>query len=915
MKRSPVRSVGVQLLAGALLSIGAASAYAAPTPTATPKPTAAPSAAASPSAAPSPAATPRTPSPSATRVATRRAEVQLTRPDFDDAHHQVRITAPAGVEFRVKLANGSLWNGGQVLRSATWEDMSGVVGQQITVVATSVDPAVVLTGTTEWPYTFYPRSTAPFTNGDEFEGPGIHSAWGVSSESWATGRSKGKSFFRPENAKLQDGKLKITSARHCVVQGEEPTAANQTSEVCPADKVTVYSSARFTTGNIMDSPGSMEVVAKLDESKGPHHGVTTTAWANNSEPFCQGAVRNSNTVEIDTMEIWNTDFTHNSTHTNCRDGKALNIGIRQPAPDGSISGEWHTFRMEWDGYAVRYFFDGQPVRLWKDPGSALTADVLATWAKRTAQKPDVPGQTITPMSKDEWVQAMTQYLWRISVYSAVNANGVWSGSVDDTKPWEARVDEFEYVRWHKFDLNAPHCVPRGMIAVAAGANAGQLGRHTSCERMTDIPGDLRAQEFEHGRIYLWPNGSTRTLLGPEFEATRANLGGLTGAAWDQQGGELGKPLEAETCSPEVAVIGPVWCQRKFANGVVVFKRPDTPVVNNNVYGNAYAVLGDIGRRYVEAGAYEGYGAPLANAVCTLKDGGCFQSFEKGMIYWSPKTGAHLVGGAIFQHWAELKFETGLLGYPVSSEICGLRDGGCVQHFQGGLMYWSPKTGAHFTRGAIFQKYGSLDWERGFLGYPVTDETCGLRDNGCVQIFQGGLMYWSAKSDAHFVRGAVYDKYASLGWEGGFLGYPVSDEICGLRDGGCVQLFRGGLLYWSPNTGTHFVRGAIYDRYAASGWEGGLFGYPVTDEICGLRDGGCYQRFQREDGHIYWSPASGAWSVQGAIFGHWASTGWEAGRLGYPVGGETCSDVNGARECVQQFQRGRVIWNSRFGTSG
>ncbi|NNG21254.1 hypothetical protein HJ590_17170 [Naumannella sp. ID2617S] len=92
-------------------------------------------------------------------------------------------------------------------------------------------------------------------------------------------------------------------------------------------------------------------------------------------------------------------------------------------------------------------------------------------------------------------------------------------------------------------------------------------------------------------------------------------------------------------------------------------------------------------------------------------------------------------------------------------------------------------------------------------------------------------------------------------------------------------------------------------------------FPVTDEVCGLRDGGCYQRFQREDGHIYFSPASGAWSVQGAIFGHWASTGWEAGWLGYPVGPESCRDLPDARECVQNFLGGEVVWNSRFGTRG
>ncbi|WP_255347342.1 LGFP repeat-containing protein [Blastococcus sp. URHD0036] len=71
---------------------------------------------------------------------------------------------------------------------------------------------------------------------------------------------------------------------------------------------------------------------------------------------------------------------------------------------------------------------------------------------------------------------------------------------------------------------------------------------------------------------------------------------------------------------------------------------------------------------------------------------------------------------------------------------------------------------------------------------------------------------------------------------------MAETVCGLRDGGCFQHFRGGSVYWSPGAGAWAVSGPIRDRWAASGWEFGPLGYPVRPQVC--RDtGACYQDFQ------------------------------------------------------------------------
>ncbi len=53
-------------------------------------------------------------------------------------------------------------------------------------------------------------------------------------------------------------------------------------------------------------------------------------------------------------------------------------------------------------------------------------------------------------------------------------------------------------------------------------------------------------------------------------------------------------------------------------------------------------------------------------------------------------------------WAATGWERGELGLPRSDTFCGLRDGGCGQHFRGGSIYWSPGSGAHVVRTDLYR---------------------------------------------------------------------------------------------------------------------------------------------------------------------------------------------------------------------
>lgn len=86
-----------------------------------------------------------------------------------------------------------------------------------------------------------------------------------------------------------------------------------------------------------------------------------------------------------------------------------------------------------------------------------------------------------------------------------------------------------------------------------------------------------------------------------------------------------------------------------------------------------------------------------------------------------------------------------LGAPSGSMVCGLVRGGCYRMYQRGAVLWSLASGAHYSVGAIRQAWAATDFERGRLGYPVTNEFASGR--GVAQDYQGGRITWTADGGA------------------------------------------------------------------------------------------------------------------------------------------------------------------------
>jgi hypothetical protein len=105
-------------------------------------------------------------------------------------------------------------------------------------------------------------------------------------------------------------------------------------------------------------------------------------------------------------------------------------------------------------------------------------------------------------------------------------------------------------------------------------------------------------------------------------------------------------------------------------------------------------------------------------------------------------------------------------------------------------------------GAIRDKWLALGGPRSFLGQPLTDELAAPDGVGRFNRFEGGVIYFTPATGAQEVHGAILEKWASLGLERSFLGYPTSDETDFPPDGsgGRVNTFQHGAIYFWPDTG-------------------------------------------------------------------------------------------------------------------
>ncbi|MEG4169187.1 MULTISPECIES: hypothetical protein [unclassified Microcoleus] len=156
---------------------------------------------------------------------------------------------------------------------------------------------------------------------------------------------------------------------------------------------------------------------------------------------------------------------------------------------------------------------------------------------------------------------------------------------------------------------------------------------------------------------------------------------------------------------------------------------------------AQQLYGDIFDKWARLG---GERSPLGNPTTDERPaakGGRYNDFQHGFIYWRPNQGAYAVYGEIGKKWNSIGRERSAVGYPISDERSAA-NGGRYNQFEFGFIYWHPSRGAYAVYGDIAKKWDSMGREKSSLGYPISDELPSGSAGNRVSHFERGSIYWN-----------------------------------------------------------------------------------------------------------------------------------------------------------------------------
>jgi len=202
---------------------------------------------------------------------------------------------------------------------------------------------------------------------------------------------------------------------------------------------------------------------------------------------------------------------------------------------------------------------------------------------------------------------------------------------------------------------------------------------------------------------------------------------------------LGGPASFLTFPTSGNIINPdgVGERVQFLNGPI-YAHPDTgahPVVNS--FLNRWGILG-----YESAAGMLGY--PTTDEIVHADGVGRRQEFQRGAIYvaFQNAIGSAIRNGLIRDKWNTVSaHEPGsLLGYAIQDPV-NLPDGqGRMSRFERGVIYWHPGVGTHIVHGEILNQWAAQGYESGPAGYPLEDQRQ-ISATGFEQMFQNATHAW------------------------------------------------------------------------------------------------------------------------------------------------------------------------------
>lgn len=262
----------------------------------------------------------------------------------------------------------------------------------------------------------------------------------------------------------------------------------------------------------------------------------------------------------------------------------------------------------------------------------------------------------------------------------------------------------------------------------------------------------------------------------------------------------------------------------------------------------------IAAKYRKGGGRSGrLGAPTGPVRVNPGKTGKRRRYENGHIYWSPGSGAHVIYfGAIWDKWSEQEWEQGELGYPIQDQRTNPDGTGRRQRFQGGHIYWHPRTGAHVLRdGTVWEQWADQGWEQGALGYPTSDP---LEAGGMIrQSFQNGQLTGRADIGGRYLTASsglcltlnVFDQPNSTGDK---IKRALKTAFDPREHARALAAGAGGAFLFGPGGGelASAIQHLRTAKKVGDAWKGDLVhGTGVTLMECGSV-APKFQRFQRDE---------------------------------------------------------------------
>lgn len=228
--------------------------------------------------------------------------------------------------------------------------------------------------------------------------------------------------------------------------------------------------------------------------------------------------------------------------------------------------------------------------------------------------------------------------------------------------------------------------------------------------------------------------------------------------------------------------------------------------------------------------------------------------------------------------------------------------------------YQPESGDRTSQQSpIDERYNSDAQLREALGEPTGEEQV---DNGTRwRAYEGGRLYWTENTGVHAVFGDILANYLQGGGHNEY-GVPMTDECETAQQNGRYNHFTGDSsgrvsIYWRADLGANRIEGPVRQHWESSGWEQGTYGFPTSNTTSIPQIGGQFNNFEGDDNQgaaVYWSQNSGTHGVKGAILQHWRGEGGVKSQLGFPTSDEMDKPY-GKRS---NFQGGYVTWNSDTG---